>query len=293
MALATPTSVRERAIRSLEKLPPFSPVLNGLIASLTEEDVSFARIAELIEKDTVLAGNILKLVNSALYGLRNTVHSIRQAVPLLGIDKLRTAAMMMTMARMWKVKMPPGWSIERFNLHSIGVAILSDLLAQRLNVPCRESAFAAGLFHDLGWLMLSVGLPEEYKQMALLRQESPKWMTDFEIGVLGATHAELSAEGLAVWNLPKPIQNAVRYHLEPETDPTPLVEGQVTLSRIVHCADQHVRDLGILVKVFEDPSEDDANPLDALQLKGRLPSILSEFEYQFSAVQPYFLTPAQ
>src|SRR5437660_12883660 len=61
-------SLREQALRSLSKLPPFSPVLTKLLATLAQEDVSFAKLADLIEKDTVLAGNVLKLVNSAAFG---------------------------------------------------------------------------------------------------------------------------------------------------------------------------------------------------------------------------------
>src|SRR6266481_3905978 len=154
-------NVRDRALVALGKLPPFSPILNRLIASLASEDVSFAKAADLIEKDTVLAGNILRLVNSALYGLRGTVNSIRHAISLLGIAKLRNATLSMSVARMWsQVKTPPGWSMASFNLHSVGVGILADLLAQGRAVEYSEGAFAAGLFHDLGLLLVALGLPE-------------------------------------------------------------------------------------------------------------------------------------
>src|SRR5882672_4316133 len=109
-------SVRDRALVALGKLPPFSPILNRLMASLAHEDVSFAKVADLIEKDTVLAGNILRLVNSALYGLPGTVNSIRHAVSLLGINKLRNSTLSMSVSRMWnQVKTPQGWSMARFN----------------------------------------------------------------------------------------------------------------------------------------------------------------------------------
>src|ERR1700693_3136434 len=116
-------NVKDQALRALAQLPPFSPILNRLIASLAQEDVSFAKIADLIEKDTVLAGNILRVVNSALYGLPGTINSIRHAVSLLGITKLRNATLSMSVARMWnQVKTPPGWSMSSFNMHSVGVA---------------------------------------------------------------------------------------------------------------------------------------------------------------------------
>jgi HD-like signal output (HDOD) protein len=274
---------------ALGQLPPFSPILNRLIASLASEDVSFAKIADLIEKDTVLAGNILKLVNSALYGLAGTVNSIRHAVSLLGINKLRNAALSMSVARMWsQVKTPAGWSTANFNQHSVGVGILSDLLAQRLNVEYAEGAFAAGLFHDLGLLLVAIGMHEEYKQLTLLCQQSHRWDPEFEIQVLGMTHGVLSAEALKQWNLPDEIQTAVRYHGSPELDPTPVQAGQVTLSRVLNAADRYVKGTGVFVSLFESPSEDPQAVLDQLGLDERLPVILNEFGNEFTAIKSYF-----
>ncbi len=285
---ATPT-VRERSLRALSQLPPFSPILNRLIASLAAEDVSFAKVADLIEKDTVLAGNILKLVNSALYGLSKTVNSIRHAVSLLGINKLRNAALSMSVARMWSnVKTPPGWSTASFNQHAVGVAILSDILAQRLDVVYAEGAFAAGLFHDIGLMLVAIGLHDEYKQLCLLSQNGQKWEIDYEVQVLGMTHAELSAEALAQWNLPDEIQTAVRYHGCPDLDPTPVEPGQLTLSHILNAADQYVRKLGAMVTVFESPNEDTDAIMERLGLGDRLPAILAEFENEFTAIKAYF-----
>jgi HD-like signal output (HDOD) protein len=287
-AAGTPT-VRERSLLALGQLPPFSPILNRLIASLASEDVSFAKIADLIEKDTVLAGNILKLVNSALYGLAGTVNSIRHAVSLLGINKLRNAALSMSVARMWsQVKTPPGWSTPNFNQHSVGVGILSDLLAQRLNVAYAEGAFAAGLFHDLGLLLVSIGMHDEYKQLTLLCQKSNKWEPEYEMQVLGMTHAELSADALAQWNLPEEIQIAVRYHGSPDEDPTKLEPGQLALSRILNAADRYVKGTGVFVSLFESPSEDPQAGLEQLEMGERLPAILGEFDNEFTAIKAYF-----
>jgi len=285
---STPT-VRERSLLALGQLPPFSPILNRLIASLASEDVSFAKIADLIEKDTALAGNILRLVNSALYGFPGTVNSIRHAVSLLGLNKLRNAALTMSVARMWnQVKTPAGWSTANFNQHSVGVAILADLLAQKMHVEYAEGAFAAGLFHDLGLLLIAIGLPEEYKQMTLLCQQSKQWKVEYEILVLGMTHAELSAEALAHWNLPEPIQTAVRYHVDPDSDPTPVKSDQITLSRVLSAADRYVKGKGIFVSLFESPSDQADDVLETLGLGERLPVILTDFENEFSAIKAYF-----
>jgi HD-like signal output (HDOD) protein len=281
--------VKDRALVALGKLPPFSPILNRLIASLAQEDVSFAKVADLIEKDTVLAGNILRLVNSALYGLRGTVNSIRHAIALLGLSKLRNATLSMSVARMWaQVKTPAGWSMTQFNLHSVAVAILADAVIQRRATHYAEGAFAAGLFHDLGQLLVALGLPQEYAQIAVLRQENKKTHLEAELEVLGITHADLSAEALAIWNLPAPIQTAVRYHINSKLDPTPLDPGEISLSMVLQAADQHVKGMGISVGPVKSHRGDEGPTLASLGLGDQLPTVISEFESEFAAIKPYF-----
>jgi HD-like signal output (HDOD) protein len=91
----------------MSDLPPFSPVFNRLLASLANEDTPLGEIAGIIEKDAVIAGNVLKLVNSAMYGRRDSVTSIRHASSLLGINRLRNAVLGLSLARMWNnVKTP-------------------------------------------------------------------------------------------------------------------------------------------------------------------------------------------
>src|ERR1035441_4393838 len=116
-------AVQNKALRSLGQLPPFSPILNRLLASLTKDDVSFAKLGELIENDTVISGNLLQMVNSALYSRRGTVNSVRHALSILGINKLRNAVLGMSITRMWnQVHVPASWSMARFNLHSAASA---------------------------------------------------------------------------------------------------------------------------------------------------------------------------
>jgi len=282
-------NVKDRALVALGTLPPFSLILNRLMASLAHEDVSFAKLADLIEKDTVLAGNILRLVNSALYGLRGTVNSIRHAIALLGLGKLRNATLSMSVARMWtQVKTPAGWSMNQFNLHSVAVAILADAVTQRRATNYAEGAFAAGLFHDLGRLLVALGLPQEYEQIAVLCHQSGKTPLEAETEALGITHADLSAEALAVWNLPEPIQTAVRYHSDAKLDPTVPDPGELNLSMVLQAADQYVRRIGISVGLVEKMPADEGPTLESIGLGDRLPTVISEFENEFAAIKPYF-----
>ncbi len=278
---------RDRALAALNQLPPFSPILNRLIASLAQEDVSFSKIADLIEKDTVLAGNVLSLVNSALFGLRGKVNSIRHAVALLGINKLRNAMLSMSVARMWRhVKTPPGFSIAEFNLHSVAVAFLADLLAQRLEVPYAEGSFVAGLFHDLGLLLVALGLPREYAALLAACNEGLRPPLECELEILGFAHADLSAEALEIWNLPVQIQTSVRYQADPHRDPG--AAAGVTVSRVLQAADLYVRETGVSLAIFAAHPENSGPTLEALGLGDRLSPALVEFENEFKALRPYF-----
>jgi len=268
-------------------VPPFSPILNRLLASLAGEDVSFSRMSDLIEKDTVLAGNLLHLVNSALYGRRGTVNSVRHAVSLLGIEKLRNAMLGMSVSRMWnKMRTPPSWSSAEFNLHSAATAVLSDLLAQRLPVLYAEGAFVAGLLHDVGRLIIAISLPAEYDRIRRLRQEGGRSRLECEEAVLGFTHPELSAEVVARWNLPGPIQTAVRYHHRVDLDHSARKPGEIPLSHVLDAADQFVNTIQ-----FAGPADEgtllDSALAESLELEAT-GVVLEEFHREFESMKPFF-----
>jgi len=288
-ASANSLAVKERALQALQSLPPLSPVLHRVIASLANENVSFAKMAELIEKDIALAGNILQLVNSPLYSVRGNVSSVRHAVSLLGVNKLRNVALGLSAAHMWRsLRTPPGWLMTEFNHHSASVAILADLLSQHLPVKDPAGAFVAGLFHDLGLLLIAIGLPAEYKQITLLCENDPQGASNHELQVLGITHAELSAEALAAWNLPAPIRAAVRYHVQPELDPEASEAGRVALSRILHSANSYVGKTSPRFSVIEDGALGAESPLESLGLGDQVSSVVREYENELAAIQPYF-----
>jgi HD-like signal output (HDOD) protein len=282
-------ALRARAIRCLGELPPFSPILNRLLASLAKEDVSFNKLGDLIEKDPVMAGNLLHLVNSALYARRGSINSVRHALSLLGINKLRNAVLGMSITRMWnQVKTPPGWSMARFNMHSSAVAILSDLLSQRLSVDYAEGAFVAGLLHDVGRLLMALGLTEEYGRIAGMHESEGKPLLGCEMEVLGLTHPELSAEALAHWSLPEPIQNAVRYHHTPNLDPIQLGPEEIALSRILNAANQYVNSVGVSIsKKASDCA--DATLVETLGLPADLlETVLADFKTEYEAMSAFF-----
>jgi HD-like signal output (HDOD) protein len=264
-------------------------VLNRLLADLGRDDVSFSKISDLIEKDTVIAGNILRVVNSALYGRRGTVNSVRSAVSVLGLNKLRNFVLGMSVARMWsQAALPKHFSTSRFNLHSVATALMADLLAQQLPIHYPEGAFVAGLFHDLGKLLIAVGMKSEWAEIETLHSRGGlTWVKSEEL-VLGLTHAELSHAAVAAWGLPEPIQAAVLHHHEPARESAP--EGLIPLSRVIAAANHHVNGNGRSV----DPEiqEIDLQSSETIESIGlpaaRLASMIQQYEDELAAISNFF-----
>jgi HD-like signal output (HDOD) protein len=279
-APARSNSLKDKALKTLGDLPPFSPILNRLLATLAAGDVNFSKLGALIEKDTVVTGNLLHLVNSALYARRGTVNSVGHALSLLGLDKVRNAVLGMSITTMWKkIKMPASWSMARFNMHSAASGVLSDLLAQKLPVVYPEGAFVAGLLHDVGQLVIALGLPQQHDQIMQLRKMG-RTRLEAEQEILGFTHPELSADALKFWNLPEPIQEAVLLHHDMKA---------AGLGRVVNASNQYVNSIGFAILPEGDLEWVDATMVESLGLDAeRLAVVLADFNTEYKTLVQYF-----
>ncbi len=285
-ALADPAVCRDRALKQVGNLPPFSPILSRLMATLASEDVSFAEIAQLIEKDTVLAGNVLRTVNSALYGRRGTISSVGHAVSLMGLNKLRNTVMSLSVSRIWNgVKTPEGWPSARFNQHGVASAVLTDILALRARTDFPEGAFVAGLLHEIGFLLLGIANPEAFQKIRELHLAECLPLEECERLLLNSDHADLSAAALHKWNLPEPIRNAVRYQFEPQTR----TGEEFPLSWLLHAAERLLRVREITVFELSKPPEiDPASVLRPFGLEDSWDNLIDEFEREFEPIRAFF-----
>jgi putative nucleotidyltransferase with HDIG domain len=204
---------------------------------------------------------------------------------LLGTGKLRNAVLGMSIARVWnRVKMPPSWSMARFNMHSAAVALLSDLLAQRLPVTYPEGAFVAGLLHDVGRLLLALGLPNEYARIVERYHSGNQTLVDCEREIVGFTHAELSAQALHAWKLPEEIQIAARDH---HSSLLPAAQ-EIPLSRVVDAANQYANAARLTILVTNHDC-DSALAVESLGLDpDELQALLAEFREENDAMAKFF-----
>lgn len=260
-------------------------MLSRLMAAMASEDVSFAELAELIEKDTVIAAYVLRIVNSAAYGHAGTIGSIRHALTMLGLVKLRNTVLGLSMSRMWlSVRTARGWNMRAFNEHSVATAVLADLLATNAATSYAEGAFAAGLLHDIGKLLIAVSLPEEFAEISQPCGDTLDY-TAREREILGFDHAELAASALARWNLPLEVQDAVRDHHQP--DDSSSRRGELPLCLIVHYADRlaHLLARDGFAANSGEAGPETAEIFDHLAIPDGGARILAEFEREYSTLR--------
>lgn len=279
------SATRDRVIAAMNQLPPFSPTLSKLLATLAKENVFLSEISSIIEKDTVLAGQVLKLVNSALYARSGTINSVGHAVAILGLNKLRNMALSMSVTRMWKqIKTPPSWSQANFNLHSVATAILADSLAQRLDCHYPEGAFTAGLLHAMGKMLLAFGLPEDYERL-LEAYGDGRPAEVIEHQRFGCCHSDLAALAMEHWKLPAEIQEAARHQHEW----LPMRGSQRELSTVLHLAHDLVDQLHATFQACPVPEQP---PIDVifrdLGLASQQERIIEDFRREFDALRAFF-----
>lgn len=273
----------EKIIGSLDRLPPFSPVMNRLLASLASEDVSLGELAALIETDTVLAGNILRVVNSPLYGRRATINSVRHAVALIGQIKIRNLVLGLSVSRKWAAPgTPKRWSPRQFNLHSLAVAVMADLLVLEVRqVPYPEGAFVAGLLHDIGKLLIAIAAPDDLERVYDLCQPGNRRVEECEREVLQMAHPEVSGIVLERWNLPKPIRDAVAAH----HDPASADAGHLHLAYIIQAADGYVNESGIgMAPYAHKPGELSSKEMREFGLLEGVEKVAEGFKSEFEAL---------
>jgi len=202
-----------------------------LRAVLAKEDVSTGEIEEILRRDPGLAANVLRLANSAYFGIPTKVSTLKHAVMLLGVKRFAQIAVTACTNKVLD-SMVEGYRLSpgELWLHSIAVSTTAEALAKNRKLPETSDCFTPALLHDLGKLVLGEFVKKELSTIKNLMADGVPFVIA-EKEVLGTDHAEIGALILTKWRLPENLINAVRWHHYPEG-----VEKSDLLPEIVYLA---------------------------------------------------------
>jgi putative nucleotidyltransferase with HDIG domain len=210
-------------LQQLTKLPPLSPIVAQLTATLSSDEVDFRDVERIIRRDPVIAARVIGAANSAAYAGHAPTSSIHAAVMRLGVLAVRRLAFLLSL-----YNAVPGAPAERqvFWRHSLAVAHAADVITR--HVPTwstgmqPEQAFLAALLHDLGLLALVRHYPREDAKVLARAAETrmARWQVEQE--VLGVDHAQIGARLAGHWAFPEAITTVIAFHHDFASAPPPL-----------------------------------------------------------------------
>jgi HD-like signal output (HDOD) protein len=233
---ANEASLRRAAART-SVLPCTARIHEGLTTVFADGPATAAQAGAIIEQDMAMAAKVLQLVNSSFFGPSRRVTSLDEAVSLLGVEMLRALALSAQVFASFQPEAAiPGFDLDVLQRHSADV---SRVARQLVTQPAdRDAAFAVGLMHEIGLLVLAVHDPGYLGRLLTSADAQQRPLAEVERDERGLTHAALGADVLALWGLPDQIVDAVARHHEPLA----VTDERLDLAGAVYVADALVRE---------------------------------------------------
>ena len=240
-------------IEELDSFPTLPDVAVEVLSRIDAPDATLEEIADRISLDQSLAGRIIKLANSALFGASRPAESLKPAIFRLGSRETKLAVTAVAIMDALPEGLQPE-TVRAFWIQALACALVGRHIARDLAYPDPDEAYLAGLVHRIGEVLLAVQVPERFQRAISAAKECGMPMCVALTEEFGCDHAEIGAHLLTVWNFPIPILEAVRFQFTPER------AGDVgLLASIVYASDHIAADLGLGLR---DPSYEPGAWLD-------------------------------
>jgi HD-like signal output (HDOD) protein len=257
---SSPAAVQENvqsAIKEISHIATLPEVTMKIISLVEDPDSTAQDLNKVISNDPALGARILKVVNSAFYGLPGQIGSINRAVVLLGLNAVKNIAIAASLAKLFRGgKITPNFDARDLWQHSIATATATRLLSHRCGLGLPDEAFLAGLIHDIG-IMVEIQARRAKFIDALNMVENQKVsLREAEYACVGATHEMFGAGLCKLWKFPISFQYVTGFHHHPMDLP----DKNRTLACLVHVAD-HIAgkmELGFVHDVNPDAGLDPA-----------------------------------
>lgn len=223
--------------RALRRLPPFPAVATKLLRLLADEDVAIKKIVDLIKSDAALTGELLRIVNSPIYGFAARISSLQNAITLLGFQTVRSFALTVSMKGFLHTALRIDL-LRHIWRHSLACALLCDELSTvcSSNMARDDQAYTAALLHNIGSLGLFVAHPRSYSELLADAREDN--LLEKETATLGIDHCEAGGWLARNWGFPDDLRRIIITHHQPPQ------EGKFELPDLVRLAVMMTDSLG-------------------------------------------------
>jgi HD-like signal output (HDOD) protein len=263
-----------RRLLEVEDLPTLPEVMNHILEVVESENSSAQDLTTILETDHAISARVLRLANSAFYGLRHRADSIRRAVVVVGFEAVRMLALATTVFDTLSSRKQFAIAPDDFWMHSLGTAKAAQLLSNHCRTTSsQEGCFTAGLLHDMGKYVLALVLKEKYQEVVRAAEENQINLLPAEQERLEANHAEVGLWLARRWRFPSMICDAIghQYRVESYNGEYPTEVAIIALSSELS-RQARFGDAGDFAPVHIHPAEPIASSMDT----ELIPSILEE-----------------
>jgi HD-like signal output (HDOD) protein len=234
-----PTAVAETltvydVVKKVTALATLPEVTAKIIHTVEDQRSTAAKLHQIVTHDPALVTRILKVVNSAFYGLPGQIGSVERAIVLLGLNAVKNIAVAASIGQLFRHgKLCEGIAARELWTHCIAVGVAARDLAKQMKSPIGDEAFLAGMIHDVGILVSLQVFPKQLAEVCEEAKSSETSFCDLETRIIGFDHQQLGAALAEQWKFPRSCQLVAGYHHRPHA----LIEQNRMLVNIVHVAD--------------------------------------------------------
>ncbi len=220
-------------LESQAALPSIPKVVESLLSELHREEPNVRTLSQLINTDPALTARILQMANSAYFQLSRKIHSVPEALAILGLVHVRSPVGAVSLGSAFREV--PGMNMQQFWCYSLDVAKLSRYLATEVRQN-PAAAFTSGLIHAVGELVMHLGMPEKMAALDKVIKPLELDRARAERRVLGYSFAQVGAGFARKWQFPAAIVDALEYQFAPFEN-----EAYEPLAGVIHLASWRAR----------------------------------------------------
>jgi HD-like signal output (HDOD) protein len=204
----------KRIVSQTETLPSLPAVYTEVIGELQSTDPSVQKVGDIISNDLAMAAKILQVVNSAFFGLVRKISNPKEAVMLLGTETIKALVLSVKIFSEFNQNKFAWFNFDDLFNHSMSVSMFAQTITkeEHLDQSLVNHSLMAGMFHDLGKLILVTNFQEPYQKLLTEARQTGQNLWDLENNLFGTSHAEIGAYLMGLWGLEYPVIEAIAYH---------------------------------------------------------------------------------
>jgi HD-like signal output (HDOD) protein len=217
-------------INNITDLPTLPTVAIQINQEIKNDNLTAKSLGEIVHNDPALTSRVLRLANSAYYGLVSRIDTLDRAITVLGINTLKNLALTISVFKVFHDNKHQNIDMEALWHHCLGCAVASKAIVAHTDPALAEQAFLSGIIHDIGKIAIAHAMPDKMAEIIDNLQNTDSTESEIENKVLGFTHQNVGSLLADKWKFPIQYCKAIKFHHTPYSlEPPPFINREESI----------------------------------------------------------------